>query len=61
MRKILFKLMMSALYHVGGISRPSDLEVLNSALAVNFNTIHAVRQGKTIRSAEKQTPITPLN
>ncbi|MFK8034694.1 MAG: D-alanyl-D-alanine carboxypeptidase/D-alanyl-D-alanine-endopeptidase, partial [Hyphomicrobiales bacterium] len=33
---------------------------LNSALAVNFNTIHAVRKGKKIRSAEKQTPITPL-
>ena len=33
---------------------------LNSALAVNFNTIHAVRRGKTVRSAEKQTPITPL-
>ena len=51
---------------------PSDLRIpgiedtdeaydaLNSALAVNFNTIHAVRRGKTIRSAEKQTPITPL-
>lgn len=35
-------------------------DALNSALAVNFNTIHAVRKGKTIRSAEKQTPITPL-
>lgn len=33
---------------------------LNSALAVNFNTIHAVRSGKSVRSAEKQTPITPL-
>ena len=33
-------------------------DALNSALAVNFNTIHAVR--KTIRSAEEQTPITPL-
>jgi len=33
---------------------------LNSALAVNFNTIHAVRKGQTVRSAEKQTPITPL-
>lgn len=33
---------------------------LNSALAANFNTIHAVRKGKTVRSAEKQTPITPL-
>lgn len=33
---------------------------LNSALAVNFNTVHAVRKGKTVHSAEKQTPITPL-
>jgi serine-type D-Ala-D-Ala carboxypeptidase/endopeptidase (penicillin-binding protein 4) len=33
---------------------------LNSALAVNFNTVYAVRSGNTVRSAEKQTPITPL-
>jgi serine-type D-Ala-D-Ala carboxypeptidase/endopeptidase (penicillin-binding protein 4) len=33
---------------------------LNSALAVNFNTISAVRSGGKVRSAEKQTPITPL-
>ena len=33
---------------------------LNSALAVNFNTINAVRKGKTVSSAEPQTPITPL-
>lgn len=33
---------------------------LNSALAVNFNTINAVRSGDKVRSAEKQTPITPL-
>jgi D-alanyl-D-alanine carboxypeptidase/D-alanyl-D-alanine-endopeptidase (penicillin-binding protein 4) len=51
---------------------PSDLRIpgiedtneaydaLNSALAVNFNTIAAVRKGKTVVSAEKQTPITPL-
>ena len=51
---------------------PSDLRIpgiedtneaydaLNTALAVNFNTIHAVRRGKRVRSAEKQTPITPL-
>jgi D-alanyl-D-alanine carboxypeptidase/D-alanyl-D-alanine-endopeptidase (penicillin-binding protein 4) len=51
---------------------PSDLRIpgiedtneaydaLNSALAVNFNTIHAARRGKSVRSAEKQTPITPL-
>ena len=32
----------------------------NAALAVNFNTIHAVRKGKAVHSAEKQTPITPL-
>jgi D-alanyl-D-alanine carboxypeptidase/D-alanyl-D-alanine-endopeptidase (penicillin-binding protein 4) len=51
---------------------PSDLRIpgiedtaeaydaLNSALAVNFNTISAVRKGKSVRSAEEQTPITPL-
>jgi D-alanyl-D-alanine carboxypeptidase/D-alanyl-D-alanine-endopeptidase (penicillin-binding protein 4) len=33
---------------------------LNSALAVNFNTVNAVRKGNNVRSAEKQTPITPL-
>jgi D-alanyl-D-alanine carboxypeptidase/D-alanyl-D-alanine-endopeptidase (penicillin-binding protein 4) len=33
---------------------------LNSALAVNFNTVYAVRSGAKVRSAEKQTPITPL-
>jgi D-alanyl-D-alanine carboxypeptidase/D-alanyl-D-alanine-endopeptidase (penicillin-binding protein 4) len=33
---------------------------LNSALAVNFNTVYAVRSGNEVRSAEKQTPITPL-
>jgi D-alanyl-D-alanine carboxypeptidase/D-alanyl-D-alanine-endopeptidase (penicillin-binding protein 4) len=32
----------------------------NSALAVNFNTVSAVRSGNNVRSAEKQTPITPL-
>ncbi|MDP2410027.1 MAG: D-alanyl-D-alanine carboxypeptidase [Pseudolabrys sp.] len=51
---------------------PSDLRIpgiedtaeaydaLNSALAVNFNTIHAVRNGSKVSSAEAQTPITPL-
>jgi D-alanyl-D-alanine carboxypeptidase/D-alanyl-D-alanine-endopeptidase (penicillin-binding protein 4) len=51
---------------------PSDLRIpgiendgeaynaLNSALAVNFNTIYAVRNGDNVRSAEPQTPITPL-
>jgi len=35
-------------------------DALNSALAVNFNTIYAVRRDNTVRSAEKQTPITPV-
>lgn len=35
-------------------------DALNSALAVNFNTINAVRKGTAVRSAEKQTPITPI-
>jgi D-alanyl-D-alanine carboxypeptidase/D-alanyl-D-alanine-endopeptidase (penicillin-binding protein 4) len=51
---------------------PSDLRIpgiedttesydaLNSALAVNFNTIAAVRKGIRVRSAESQTPITPI-
>jgi D-alanyl-D-alanine carboxypeptidase/D-alanyl-D-alanine-endopeptidase (penicillin-binding protein 4) len=51
---------------------PSDLRIpgieesgeaydaLNSALAVNFNTISAVRKGNSVRSAEQQTPITPI-
>ena len=33
---------------------------LNTALAVNFNTVYAVRSGNTVRSAEAQTPITPI-
>jgi len=51
---------------------PSDLRIpgiedtdeaynaLNSALAVNFNTISAVRKGNKVLSGEEQTPITPL-
>ena len=35
-------------------------DAINSALAVNFNTINAVRKGDKVQSAEKQTPITPL-
>jgi D-alanyl-D-alanine carboxypeptidase/D-alanyl-D-alanine-endopeptidase (penicillin-binding protein 4) len=33
---------------------------LNSALAVNFDTISAVRKGNKVLAAEPQTPITPL-
>src|SRR5918997_1230857 len=46
---------------VPGIENTGEAyDALNSALAVNFNTIHAVRKGKTVHSAEEQTPITPL-
>lgn len=46
---------------IPGIENTSEAyDALNTALAVNFNTIAAVRKGKTVRSAEKQTPITPL-
>jgi D-alanyl-D-alanine carboxypeptidase/D-alanyl-D-alanine-endopeptidase (penicillin-binding protein 4) len=37
-----------------------SFDTLNSALAVNFNTINAVRRGNKVESAEKQTPLTPL-
>jgi len=47
--------------HIPGIEDSGEsYDALNSALAANFNTIYAVRRGKRIRSAEKQTPITPL-
>ena len=57
---------------VDGSYYPSDLRIpgiensdeaynaLNTALAVNFNTISGVRSGNTVHSAEKQTPITPI-
>ena len=57
---------------VDGSYYPADLRIpgieddavaydaVNSALAVNFNTVYAVRSGAKVRSAEPQTPITPL-
>src|SRR6185436_18801936 len=46
---------------IPGIEDTNDAyNALNSALAVNFNTVYAVRSGNKVRSAEKQTPITPL-
>jgi serine-type D-Ala-D-Ala carboxypeptidase/endopeptidase (penicillin-binding protein 4) len=57
---------------VDGSYYPSDLRIpgiedddeaydaLNLALSVNFNTVFAVRSGARVRSAEEQTPITPL-
>jgi serine-type D-Ala-D-Ala carboxypeptidase/endopeptidase (penicillin-binding protein 4) len=38
----------------------NSYNALNSALAVNFNTISANRKGDKITPAEKQTPLTPL-
>jgi serine-type D-Ala-D-Ala carboxypeptidase/endopeptidase (penicillin-binding protein 4) len=38
----------------------NSYNALNSALAVNFNTIGAVRKGDKITPAEPQTPLTPL-
>ena len=37
-----------------------SFDTLNSALAVNFNTISAVRHGNKVEPGEKQTPLTPL-
>lgn len=59
-------IVLDASYYPAGLRIPGieasaeSYDALNSALAVNFNTIYAVRRGNTVRSAEKQTPITPL-
>ena len=46
---------------IPGIENTTEAyDALNSALAVNFNTIAAVRKGIRVRSAESQTPITPI-
>ena len=44
----------------GIVNTDESYNALNSALAVNFNTVNAVRSGNKVRSAEPQTPITPL-
>ncbi|MDJ0512913.1 MAG: D-alanyl-D-alanine carboxypeptidase [Methyloceanibacter sp.] len=47
--------------NIPGIENNSrSYNALNSALAVNFNTINAVRRGSKVYPGEKQTPITPL-
>jgi serine-type D-Ala-D-Ala carboxypeptidase/endopeptidase (penicillin-binding protein 4) len=46
---------------IPGIENTSNsYDALNSALAVNFNTIYAVRKANKVLAAEQQTPITPL-
>ena len=65
-KKPLSGIVLDASYYPSGMRIPGiedtaeAYDALNSALAVNFNTINAVRKGKTVRSAEQQTPITPL-
>src|SRR5260370_29294769 len=44
----------------GIVDTDEAYNALNSALAVNFNTVNAVRSGNKVRSAETPTPITPL-
>jgi serine-type D-Ala-D-Ala carboxypeptidase/endopeptidase (penicillin-binding protein 4) len=50
----------SSLRIPGIVNTDEAYNALNSALAVNFNTVNAVRSGNKVRSAEPQTPITPL-
>ena len=58
-------IVLDASYYPAGLRIPGvedssrSFDALNSALAVNFNTINAVRRGNKVESAEKQTPITP--
>ncbi len=66
-RKKLFSgIVVDTSYFPDGLRMPGvensdrSYDAMNSALAVNFNTIFAVRNGNTVRSAEEQTPITPL-
>ena len=59
-------IVLDASYYPSNLSIPgiedtnNAYNALNSALAVNFNTIDAVRRGNKVSSGEKQTPITPL-
>jgi D-alanyl-D-alanine carboxypeptidase/D-alanyl-D-alanine-endopeptidase (penicillin-binding protein 4) len=59
-------MVLDASYYPSNLRIPGIVETdeaynaLNSALAVNFNTVSAVRNGDKVRSAEKQTPITPV-
>ncbi|MEX0344800.1 MAG: D-alanyl-D-alanine carboxypeptidase/D-alanyl-D-alanine-endopeptidase [Rhizobiaceae bacterium] len=60
------RMVLDASYFPAGLRIPGientgeAYDALNSALAVNFNTINARRRGKSVTSAEEQTPITPL-
>jgi D-alanyl-D-alanine carboxypeptidase/D-alanyl-D-alanine-endopeptidase (penicillin-binding protein 4) len=46
---------------IPGVTRSSEpYDALNSATAVNFNTINVTVDGSTVTSAEAQTPLIPL-
>jgi D-alanyl-D-alanine carboxypeptidase/D-alanyl-D-alanine-endopeptidase (penicillin-binding protein 4) len=59
-------LVLDASYYPADLAIPgieADAEAYdapNAALGVNFNTVFATRRGDDVRSAEPQTPITPL-
>ena len=65
-KKPIAGLVLDASYYTSNLRIPGiedtdeAYNALNSALAVNFNTVSAVRSGNKVRSAEAQTPITPL-
>jgi len=65
-KKPLTGIVIDARYYPSSLSIPGvedsnrSFDAINSALAVNFNTINAVRRGNKVESGEKQTPITPL-
>ncbi len=60
------RIVLDASYYPSNIRIPGvedsnrSYDALNSALAVNFNTISAVRKGDKVIAGEEQTPITPL-
>jgi len=65
-RAPLTRIVLDASYYPSDLRIPGiedsnrSYDALNSALAVNFNTIYAVRKGNRVLAAEQQTPITPL-
>src|SRR5262249_21632068 len=65
-KKPISRIVLDASYYpsklrIPGIENTNEAyNALNSALAVNFNTVYAVRSGNKVRSAEEQTPITPI-
>src|SRR5262249_15648602 len=65
-KKPLTGIVIDTSYYPSDLSNPGvedserSYDALNSALAVNFNTINPLPQGSKVQSPEKQTPIPPL-